>query len=66
MGLGMIFGWIFWLLVLVIAVYAVLWLVCRSGSSTQTSETPLAILKWRYAAGEVDQAQYEVMKSQLS
>lgn len=72
MGFGMIFGWIFWLLILAVTIYAVLWLVRHSGSqsqsasSTRTGETPLTILKQRYAAGEIDQAQYEAMKSQLS
>jgi uncharacterized membrane protein len=61
------FGWIFWLVIIVALIYAVLWFVRQSGSqsqpgsqlqsgaSTQTGETPLAILKRRYAAGEIDQ-----------
>lgn len=71
MGFGMFFGWIFWLLILAVAVYVVLRWVGQSGSklpgsSTPPGETPLAILKRRYAAGEIDQTQYETMKSQLS
>ena len=71
MGFGMIFGWLFWLLILAVVVYALLGFVRQagsqaSGSSTQAGETPLAILKRRYAAGEIDQAQYEAMKGQLS
>ena len=72
MGFGMFFGWIFWLLILVAVVYAIFWFVrqsgsqSQSGSSAQAGETPLAILKRRYASGEINQAQYEAMKSQLS
>ncbi len=78
MGFGMIFGWIFWLVIIVGVIYAVLWFVRQSGSQsqsgsqlsagslTQTGETPLAILKRRYAAGEIDQTQFETMKNQLS
>lgn len=68
MGFGMFFGWIFWLLILALVAYGIFWLVRQSGSQSQspTNETPLAILKRRYAAGEIDQPQYEAMKSQLS
>jgi putative membrane protein len=76
MGFGMVFGWIFWLLILAAVIYAVLWVVRQSGSQsgsqsqsgalTQTDEMPLAILKRRYAAGEIDQTQFETMKNHLS
>ena len=82
MGFGMVFGWIFWLLILAGVIYAVLWFVRQPGSQlgsqsrssaqsgdgtlTQTNETPLAILKRRYAAGEIDQTQFETMKTHLS
>ncbi len=77
MGFGMVFGWIFWLLILAGVIYAVIWFVRQLGSQspssaqssdgtlTQTSETPLTILKRRYAAGEIDQTQFETMKNQL-
>lgn len=72
MGLGMLFGWIFWLLILAAIIYTVMLVLRRSGTESQsdtspaTDETPLAILKRRYAAGEIDQTQYESMKSQLA
>ena len=72
MGLGMLFGWIFWLLILAAIIYTVMSVLRRSGTGSQsdtsaaTNETPLAILKRRYAAGEIDQTQYESMKSQLA
>ena len=72
MGIGMIFVWIFWLAILALIIYGGVSLLRQSGkqstpdSTAKTSETPLSILKRRYAAGEIDQAQYESMKSQLS
>lgn len=71
MGFGVFFGWFFWLLILAVVAYAVLRLMGQSGAHstgapTQMGETPLAILKRRYAAGEINQVQYEAMKSQLS
>lgn len=69
MGFGMVFGWIFWLLILALVVYGIFWLVRRAGSQSQpqslAGETPLTILQRRYAAGEIDQPQYEEMKTQL-
>lgn len=70
MGFGMVFGWIFWLLILALVVYGIFWLVRQAGSPSQSQspagETPLTILQRRYAAGEIDQTQYEAMKTQLS
>jgi putative membrane protein len=66
MGVGMIFVWIFWLLILAAIVYVVVRLLRQSGAQPQSAETPLTILKRRYAAGEIDQTQYETLKSQLS
>ena len=70
MGFGMVFGWIFWLLILALVVYGIFWLVRQAGSQSQfqspAGETPLAILQRRYAASEIDQPQYEAIKSQLS
>ena len=68
MGFGMVFGWIFWLLILALVVYGIFWLVRQAGSQYQSpaGETPLVVLQRRYAAGEIDQPQYEAMKSQLS
>ena len=34
-------------------------------SSAQTSQTPLEILKARYARGEITREQYEAMKSDI-
>lgn len=66
MGIGMILSWIFWLVILAMIVYAMIWFARQSSAQTQSSETPLAILKRRFAAGEIDQTQYDSLKSQLS
>ncbi len=68
MGFGMILVWIFWLVILVAIVYGAISLLRPSGTQTpnESSETPLSILKRRYAAGEIDQAQFETIKGHLS
>ena len=58
-GLGMGFGWIFWLLI----IGGTIWAVTQFSSNTQTQrktpgnstspETPREILKKRYARGEI-------------
>jgi putative membrane protein len=61
-GIGM---WLFWLLIIV----GVVWLIESSsrGSavSTPASESPLDILKRRYAKGEINKEQFEEMKNTL-
>lgn len=46
-------------------VLAVVWAIRPSQKSTQSSETPLDILKRRYAQGEITSDQFEQMKRQL-
>ena len=68
-GWGMGFGWIwmvlFWVAVLSVIVYAV-----RSASSHagghHEKESPLDILKIRYAKGEITKDEYDRMKDDLS
>ena len=58
-----------WLLIiglLVVIGLIIVWAVRRSGGTGQPGETPLTILKRRYAAGEIDAAQFEKMKVQIS
>jgi putative membrane protein len=71
-GWGMGFGWIFmvlfWVLVIVGTVFLVRWIVSygQKGQGMQSSETPLDILKKRYAKGEISREQYEQMKKDIS
>ncbi len=61
-GIGML---LFWLLIIV----GVVWLIQSSsrGSavSTPASESPLDVLKRRYASGEINKEQFEEMKKNL-
>ena len=62
------FMWIFWIIVLVVLVLLVKWIFeqSRSGSSdTKEKESPLEILKKRYARGEINQEEYEQKKKDL-
>ncbi len=68
-GWGMGFGWIwmilFWGLVIAGIVYIVKALSRRAGRSWQ-EETPLDILKKRYAKGEITKEEFERMKDDLA
>jgi len=66
MGFGMGWGWIIGLIVLVL----VIWVIVRSvGSASSQSlnkeETPLDVLKKRYARGEIDKQEFEEKKRDL-
>jgi putative membrane protein len=60
------FGWLFmilvWVLVIVGIVALIKWL---AASSASRGETPLEILKARYARGEIDKEEYERMRREL-
>lgn len=60
------FGLIFTLLLIVAVVYALGW---RPQTQFQpdigTDETPLGILKARYARGEISKTEFETMRDQL-
>lgn len=64
MGLGMGWWWIIGLFLLVL----VIWLIIRTANrnpQSSKSESPLDILKSRYARGEIDKEEYEKKKSEL-
>jgi putative membrane protein len=66
-GFGMIFGFIFFIAVIIGIVFLIIWLVRRPGYGTtnKTSSHSLEILKERYAKGELTKEQYENMKKEL-
>ena len=80
MGPGMMGGWgmgwfggifmmVFWILVLVGLVFLIKWLVQttnRVKTDAGNSNRALEILKERYARGEIDTAEFETMKLELS
>ena len=60
------FGWLFMVLFWVLAIAGVVALIKWLGSSsTQRGETSLAILKARYARGEIGKEEYERMRREL-
>ena len=72
MGWGpgmMIFMSIFWIAVLVLIIVAIIYMVRRlpggGGEREAFRETPLDILKKRYARGEIDRNEFEEKKKSL-
>ncbi len=74
--IGMTIMMIFWLAIVVGIVFLVAWLVRQSGQTGHTGgtaagpegshETPLDIIKSRYARGEIDKAEFEEKKKDLA
>ena len=66
-GFGMIFGFIFFIAIVIGVILLIVWLVRRPGCSitNKTSARSLEILKERYAKGELTKEQYESMKKDL-
>ena len=67
---GMWFGWLFWLIIIGVIVWAVLKTsrnAQRSGQSHDPSQTesPMDILKKRYARGEINRDEFEQMKKDI-
>jgi len=65
--IGMIFGFIFFVVIVIGIILLIVWLVRRSGYNVadKTSMHSLEILKERYAKGELTKEQYENMKKEL-
>lgn len=61
-GLGWLFMILVWVLVIVGIVALIKWL---ASSSSRRDETPLEILKTRYARGEIGKTEYERMRREL-
>ena len=63
-GLGMGLGMILWIALIAVAVWAATSLF--SNWARSADESPLEILKRRYARGEISQAEYEQARANLS
>ena len=69
MGGGGIFMIVFWILVLVALVFFIKWLIQSTSSGRAgggSSNRALEILKERYARGEIDNTEFETIKTNLS
>jgi putative membrane protein len=64
MGFGWIFMIFFWALFVFGIVYVV-WAISRKTGLSGPGETPLGILKRRYAKGEITKEEFERMKDDL-
>lgn len=64
---GMWFGWIFWIVIIVLVIYLIVRLTNQRGGTSNSSanETPLDVLKKRYARGEISKEEFENMKRDL-
>lgn len=69
-GGGMWFGWIFWLLIIGVIIWAVVTVVNNNNRRQQNyfpqKEDALEILKKRYAKGEITKEEFEQMKRDLN
>lgn len=61
-GIGM---FIFWIVIIILIVVLVKYIATQSSGRIERNETPLEILKRRYANGEIDKEEYEQKKKDL-
>ena len=61
------FGWIIWIIVLVIIIWGIIKIVSSNSNKPQhhEEENALDILKKRYAKGEITKEQFEQIKKDL-
>lgn len=72
-GFGMGYGasWVFWVLMIILIIWLYSVLINRkdekniSHNKKQVHQTPIEILKQRYAAGEIDEDEYKQGLNQL-
>ncbi|MBL1214109.1 MAG: SHOCT domain-containing protein [Ignavibacteriae bacterium] len=68
MGGGMWFGWIFWIAVIGVIIWAILRFTQKQtylNSQKQVDKSPLDIVKERYAKGEITKSEFDSMKKDL-
>ena len=64
-GLGGGFMWLFWVLLIVVIVWAVKAVVGSRGNPPDRKKSALDILEERYATGEIDQDEFERKRKHL-
>ena len=58
-------GWFMWLILVIVAAIAI-YLIVQAQRGGSTRETPLEILKRRYAKGEITKEEYDRLRRDLS
>ena len=65
-GWEMGFGWIFWLIIVIFGIWLALITINRNRKTDHThSQSPIDILKERYARGEIRKEEFDIMKKDL-
>jgi putative membrane protein len=59
-------GWYMWLILVIVAAIAIYLFIVQAQKGGNVRETPLEILKKRYAKGEITKEEYERMRQDLS
>jgi len=59
------FSILFWVVIIAGVVFIVKWMMGRDKEISPFNESPLEILKKRYAKGEIDQKTFEQMKKDI-
>jgi putative membrane protein len=65
-GYGGMFMWLIWIVIAAVIIYFVFNLSKRSGSSIDSAkESPIEILKRRYAKGEITKEEFDRIKREI-
>jgi len=60
------FMWIFWILLIIVLVWVIKAITDSSaGKNSESNDTPLEILKKRYARGEINEEEFERRRKEL-
>ncbi len=65
MGFGGIFMWLFWIIGIIVIVWAVMMVIGGRKEPSAKQKTALDILKERYAKGEIDQQEFAQKRKDL-
>lgn len=65
-GFGFFFMMLFWLAVIVAIAVFIKWAFMQSGKGEKGGQTPLDIVKERYARGEINKKEFEEKKRDLA